>query len=92
MEYIVARYGRMGAAFHYQLITDSRESSGLGPIGLLDVEKLRLRRKPVGKNEHLSGGCRGGTRQVKGQQKQANTLHLSACSDRTSGAPALMPS
>ena len=42
LEYIAARYGRPGAAFQYELLTDCRETTTAEPIGLLDVEKLRL--------------------------------------------------
>jgi len=56
LEYIAARSGRSGSAFQYELLTDCNEPAGTHHIGLLDVEKLRLRRQPVGVEGHLSGG------------------------------------
>jgi len=54
LEHIAARYGRPGAAFQYELLTDCRETTTAEPIGLLDVEKLRLhlRREDSGAQVH----------------------------------------
>ena len=85
LEYIASRYGRPGSAFQYELLTDCREEGGGEHIGLLDVKKLRLRRQPDGKNEHLTGGCRGAVRQVETVSKPDLRVNLTACSERTSG-------
>jgi DNA primase catalytic core len=92
LDYIAARCGRSGSAFQYELLTDCRESGGPDPIGLLDVEKLKVRQQPVGKKVNLSAGCRGGIRQVQPVEKKPLKRNLSACSDRTSGSPVLVES
>lgn len=78
LEYIAARFGRPGSAFQYELLTDCNEPRENGHIGLLDVEQLRLRREPVGKIGHLSGGCRTPARQVKSVPAPALATNLSA--------------
>ena len=88
-EYIAARFGRPGSAFQYELLTDCNEPEGTEHIGLLDVEKLRVRREPDGENENLTGGCRPPARQVQPSAKPHLTTNLSACPDRTSGTLAL---
>ena len=92
LDYIAARCGRSGSAFQYELFTDCRETGGPEPIGLLDVEKLRVRQQPVGKKANLSAGCRGGARQVQPVEKKPLKRNLSACSERTSGTPVLAES
>ena len=90
LEYITTRSGRPGTTFQYELLINCDEPDEVGHIGLLDVSKLDLRHQPVGKNGHLSGGCRPPARQVKPVEKEQVTLNPSACSERTSGAPAKM--
>ncbi len=92
MEFIAARYGRPGSSFQYELLTDCREPAATDHIGLLDVEKLRIRRKPVGKNASLSGGCRPPVRQVQAVEEPRLAANLSACSKRTSGTAAAVVS
>ena len=92
MEFIAARYGRPGSSFQYELLTDCREKPVTDHIGLLDVEKLRLRRKPVGENGDPSGGCRPPARQVQAVEKPRLAVNLSACSKRTSGTAAAVVS
>lgn len=92
MDYIAARCGRSGSAFQYELLTDCRETGGPDPIGLLDVEKLRVRQQPVGEKANLSAGCRGGARQVQPVENKTLKRNLSACSKRTSGTPVLVES
>ncbi|HSR87842.1 MAG TPA: hypothetical protein VLL07_02715, partial [Pontiella sp.] len=87
MEYIAARCGRSGSAFSYELLTDAAEDPAQVHAGLIDASKLKVRRPPVGENAHLSGGCRGGGRQVQTVGKDALKPNLSACPDRTSGTP-----
>ena len=43
LEYVAPRFGRMGATLKYELLIDADEPSETAHIGLLDVEKLRLR-------------------------------------------------
>ncbi|MBN2130521.1 MAG: toprim domain-containing protein, partial [Sedimentisphaerales bacterium] len=77
-EYITARYGRPGSAFQYELLTDCREPSGHVHIGLLDVEKLRVRRQPDGKIERVTEGWRGAPRQVQTVAEPALAANLTA--------------
>jgi len=90
MEYITTRCGRLGRSYMYELLTDCRETAETIHIGLLDVARLRhgvqVRQQPVGKNGHLSGGCRPRGRQVQPTEESHLTPNLSACSERTSGA------
>ena len=88
-EYITARYGSVGSAFQYELLTDCNEPEGVERIGLLDVEKLRVRRQPDGENENLTAGCRPPVRQVQPVEEPHLAANLSACSVRTSGAAAV---
>jgi hypothetical protein len=88
-EYITARYGSPGSAFQYELLTDCNEPEGVERIGLLDVEKLRVRRQPDGENENLTGGCRPPARQAQTVEEPHLAANLSACSVRTSGAAAV---
>ncbi|MCZ7593212.1 MAG: hypothetical protein M5U15_14215 [Kiritimatiellae bacterium] len=78
LEHIAARYGRPGSAFQYELLTDYREQSDTALIGLLDVEKLQVRRKPDGNNGHLTGGWRPPARQVQPVEESRLTLNLTA--------------
>ena len=86
LEYIAARYGRPGSAFQYELLTDCREPRETTPIGLLDVEKLRLRQTTCRENQPPVGGCRNAPRQVQPVAEPALTVNLSACRERASGA------
>ena len=45
LEYIAIRYGRPGAEFQYELLSDCNEAAAVDSIGLLDVEKLRTAAK-----------------------------------------------
>jgi DNA primase catalytic core len=92
LEYIEARYGRLGSAYQYELLTDCRETAGSAHIGLLDVEKLRVRQATCRENRPPVGGCRNDTRQVQGVEEPRLTVNLSACRDRTSGARAAVAS
>jgi hypothetical protein len=92
LDYIAARCGRSGSAFQYELFTDCRETGGPEPIGLLDVEKLRVRQQPVGKKANLSAGCRCAPRQVQTVEKKTLKGNLSACSKRKSGTAVLAES
>ena len=86
LEYIEARYGRMGSSYQYELLTDCRETADKAHIGLLDVEKLRLRQPTCRENEPPVGGCRNAPRQVQPVEEKEFNVNLSACRERTSGA------
>ena len=86
LEYIEARYGRLGSSYQYELLTDCRETSDKAHIGLLDVEKLRVRQPTCREKEAPVGGCRNDTRQVQPLEEPRLTFNLSACRERTSGA------
>ncbi|MFC1499186.1 toprim domain-containing protein, partial [Verrucomicrobiota bacterium] len=85
LEYIIARHGRPGSAFQYELLADSKEVSSNHQIGLLDVQKLRVRSKPDGKTANLTEGCRPVARQVKPVENKDYSINLTACPKRTSG-------
>lgn len=87
LEYIEARFGRPGSSYQYELLADCRETTDKAHIGLLDVEKLRLRRPTCRGKEPPVGGCRNAPQQVQRVEGQALDVNLSACRDRASGAP-----
>jgi hypothetical protein len=89
LEYIEARYGRMGTSYQYELLTDCRETADKAHIGLLDVEKLRVRLPTCREIPPPVGGCRNEPRQVQSVEEQAFNVNLSGCRERTSGAAAL---
>ena len=89
LEHIAARYGRPGSAFQYELLTDCREPVGTEHIGLLDVEKLRLRQPTCREKPAPVGGCRNDPRQVQCVEEPALTVNLSACRERASGTAVL---
>jgi len=86
LEYIEARYGRLGSSYQYELLTDCRETADKAHIGLLDVEKLRLRQATCREKQAPVGGCRNDPRQVQPVEESCLTVNLSACRERTSGA------
>ena len=86
LEYIEARYGRPGSSYQYELLTDCRETADKAHIGLLDVEKLRLRQPTCREKTPPVGGCRKDPRQVQPVEEPHLTVNLSACRERTSGA------
>ena len=86
LEYIEARYGRPGSSYQYELLTDCRETADKAHIGLLDVEKLRLRQPTCREKQPPVGGCRNAPRQVQPVEESLLTVNLSACRERTSGA------
>ncbi|MFA7160155.1 MAG: CHC2 zinc finger domain-containing protein, partial [Kiritimatiellia bacterium] len=65
LEYIEPRYGRMGSAFQYELITDCHETADKAHIGLLDVEKLRVQQATCREKKPLVGGCPAAAGQVQ---------------------------
>ena len=71
LEYVTLRVGGNGSAFKYELLTDYNEPPDINQVGLIDIQKLKVRHQPDGKNGHLTGGCRVNGRQV---QPVANRL------------------
>jgi hypothetical protein len=60
LEYIAPRCGRMGSAFHYELLIDPEVPTVAAHIGLIDTANLHAYAANLaGKNGHLAGG--GGT-------------------------------
>ena len=86
LEYIAARYGRPGATFQYELLTDCREVAAANHIGLLDVEKLRVRQATCRENPAPVGGCREPPRQVQPVEEPHLKPNLSGDRERESGA------
>jgi hypothetical protein len=89
LEYIEARFGHVGKSYQYELVTDCRETADKAHIGLLDIEKLRLRHPTCRDFLPPVGGCRNEPRQVQDVAESRLMVNLSACRDRTSG-PARM--
>jgi hypothetical protein len=54
LEYLAARHGRNGSAFHYELLVDAHEPEGAWQVGLIDPAKLR-------KSHAYSGNLNGQT-------------------------------
>jgi hypothetical protein len=78
LDHLAARYGRQGSAFQYELLTDCREAAAVGQVGLIDVEKLQLRRQPDGVPNDLTGGWRDAPRQGELVEPATLAVHLTA--------------
>ncbi len=85
LEYVAARYGRPGSAYQYELLADCRKSQEAAHIGLLDVEKLRLRQATCRGKRAPVGGCRETTRQGQDVEEPYLALNLSAGQEFASG-------
>jgi hypothetical protein len=85
LEYIEARYGRMGRSYQYELLTDCRETADKAHIGLLDVEKLRLRQSTCREKTAPVGVCRNAPRHPQPLADPCLEHNLSGCRDRESG-------
>jgi len=83
LEYVAARYGRPGSPYQYELLIDPNEKPGIDRIRLLDVEKLRIQRQPVGVLENPRGGCRGTPRQA--QSAEGKRRHGAGARRRVAG-------
>lgn len=86
LDLVAARYGRLGGAFQYELLTDCTEEANVERIGLLDVEKLRVRNEPDGVPANLTGGWRTPARQGQPLENTHLESNLTACPVRASGA------
>jgi len=85
LDLVAARFGRAGSSFQYELLTDCTEEANVERIGLLDVEKLRVRYQPDGVLDNLTGGWRTPARQGQPVEIPRLTVNLTACPVRTSG-------
>jgi hypothetical protein len=86
LEYVAARYGKPGRTFQYELLIDCHEERRPEHIGLLDVEKLRVRRATCRENGQPDGECRDESRHEENLHKSEDSTNLSACRECTSGA------
>ncbi len=75
LEFIAARCGRFGSAFHYELLIDADGPEKAAHIGLIEVSELR---KPhaydpnlTGQNGHLTGGDGTPPARVNGRNTRA---------------------
>jgi len=76
LEFIAARSGRFGSAFHYELLIDADGPEIAARIGLIDVADLRKTHvynpNLAGQNGHLAGG--GGTPPARVNGSNGNAL------------------
>ncbi len=85
MDYVAPRYGRMGVTLRYELLIDADEVSDAASVGLLDVEKLRVRPPTLtGKRTTLTPPCQNGMARLETSTPETSA-NLAAFSDRTSG-------
>jgi len=89
LEYVVPRFGRMGATLKYELLIDADEPGELAHIGLLDVEKLRKSTTTTPIRTGLEGGwtppCQNGMARLIAEVPTSN-VNLATLPERTSGA------
>jgi hypothetical protein len=90
LEYVVPRFGRMGATLKYELVIDADEPEGVAHIGLLDVEKLRKSTGTTatwaGSEGTLTPPCQNEMARLKPAIPKTNA-NLATLPERTSGAP-----
>jgi hypothetical protein len=85
MEYVAPRFGRMGVAMRYELLIDADEPSDAAHIGLLDVEKLRVRPATwTGERATWTPPCQNGMARLSGSTPETSA-NLATFSARTSG-------
>lgn len=87
LEYIAPRFGRMGSTLKYELLVDANEADDEAHIGLLDVEKLRLRQPTLaGEAATLTPPCQTPLARLS-PSVPASCPNLATLPERTSGAP-----
>lgn len=85
MDYVAPRYGRMGVTLRYELLIDADEASDAASVGLLDVEKIRVRPPTLtGKRTTLTPPCQNGMARLETATPEASD-NLATFSVRTSG-------
>ena len=88
LEYVAPRFGRMGATLKYELLIDADEPSETAHIGLLDVEKLRLRHPTLtGPEAILTPPCQTPLARLS-PARAGTSVNLATLPARASGAPA----
>ena len=86
MEYVAPRYGRMGVTMRYELLIDADEPADAAHIGLLDVERLRVRPTTwTGERGTLTPPCRNAVERLEPAVPETS-VNLAALPKRTSGA------
>ena len=86
LEYIAPRFGRMGSTLKYELLVDANEADDEAHIGLLDVEKLRLRQPTLaGETATLTPPCQTPLARLS-PAVPAACINLATLPERTSGA------
>jgi DNA primase catalytic core len=86
LEYIAPRFGRMGSTLKYELLVDANEADDEARIGLLDVEKLRLRQPTwTGETATLTPPCQTPLARLS-PAVPAGCVNLATLPERTSGA------
>lgn len=89
MEYVAPRYGRMGVAMRYELLIDADEPSDAAHIGLLDVEKLRVRPATwTGERATLTPPCQNRMARLEAATPETSA-NLATFPARTSGPVAV---
>ncbi|MBP7431011.1 MAG: toprim domain-containing protein [Candidatus Hydrogenedentes bacterium] len=89
LEYVAPRFGRMGATLKYELLIDADEPSETAHIGLLDVEKLRLRHPTLtGPEATLTPPCQTPLARLS-PARAGTSVNLATLPARESGAPAV---
>jgi DNA primase len=72
LEYIAPRCGRMGSAFHYELLIDPEAPAVAAHIGLIDTANLHAYAANLaGQNGHLAGGGETPPARVNGRKTSA---------------------
>jgi hypothetical protein len=86
LEYVAPRMGRMGATMRYELLVEAEDRPDAVHIGLLDVEKLRVRR-PTWTGERATLTPPGQTGMARLETATPETsANLATFSARTSGS------
>jgi DNA primase len=85
-EYIAPRVGRVGVTLRYELLMDMNEPDDSAQIGLLDVEKLRVRQPTwTGEKATWTPPCQNEMARLEASQATTNA-NLATLPARTSGA------
>ena len=88
LEYIMPRFGRMGATLKYELLIDANEPTEVAHIGLLDVQKLRVRQPTwTGPEATLTPPCQTPLARLSPARAETSA-NLATLPARESGAPA----
>ena len=87
LEYVAPRFGRMGATLKYELLIAADEPTEVAHIGLLDVQKLRVR-QPTWTGPETALTPPGQTPLARlATAGPGTSANLATLPERTSGAP-----